>query len=188
MGRGSGVLAVVMVALSLATPSLAEDVPRSARLMKETGDVCREKKQFSAALEAYLAALEIYPQYTDIHYNIGVVYLKGYREMACAAHHFQEYLDGTPGAEDRPEVEALIGALHARSKPQETPSRPIGEYVLAAHEALSSVRKGVWMLTASGGASEEVQVLHHYGDRSLLRRKRVHKEELALDTAGKGDL
>jgi hypothetical protein len=156
--------------------------------MKEMGDLSLERKEFSAAFRSYFAALEIYPQHLDTHYNVGVVYLKGYREMFCAAHHFQEYLDGTPGAEDRTEIEALIDALRARSKPPKEPSRPIGDFVLAADSAVSSVQKGVWLLKVSEGEPVEVQVLHHYGDRSLLKLKQVHKDELALDTTGTGDL
>ena len=88
-----------------------------ARKAKEHGDQFLASKRYADALDCYLQALEADAEYPEVHYNLGVVFLKGYRDYGLAAHHFRRYLSLDPYAEDLEQIEALLAGLDARRAP-----------------------------------------------------------------------
>ena len=108
---------MLLVAGLLATGARGADVPRSARMIKEAGNDFLSAKRYADAIDCYLQALEIYPDFAEAHYNLGVAFLKGYRAYRLARYHFEQYLALEPGAPDREDVETLVDALAQREKP-----------------------------------------------------------------------
>ncbi len=108
---------ILVVAGLLATGTRAADVPRSARMIKEAGNDFLSAKRYADAIDCYLQALEIYPDFAEAHYNLGVAFLKGYRAYRLARYHFERYLALEPGAPDRQDVETLVAALAQRESP-----------------------------------------------------------------------
>ncbi len=99
------------------TVTWGADVPRSARMIKEAGNDFLSAKRYADAIDCYLQALEIYPDFADAHYNLGVAFLKGYRAYRLARYHFERYLSLEPGAPDREDIEILVEALTQKEKP-----------------------------------------------------------------------
>lgn len=99
----------------LAGAALGAEVPRSARMMKDSGNQFLAAKKYADAIDAYLQALQIYPDYADPHYNLGVAFLRGCKALNLARYHFQRYLDLSPHAADREEVSALVASLSERA-------------------------------------------------------------------------
>ena len=98
----------------------AAEIPRSARLMKDGGNQFLAAKKYADAIDSYFQALDIYPDFAEAHYNLGVAFLKGYKQLGLARHHFQRYLELSPGAPDAESVRALVSSLGDRVQP--TPS------------------------------------------------------------------
>ncbi|MDF1552076.1 MAG: tetratricopeptide repeat protein [Deferrisomatales bacterium] len=88
-----------------------------AQTAKEHGDQFLSSKRYADALDSYFQALEKDPEYPGVHYNLGAVFLKGYRDYGLAAHHFHRYLALDTYAEDREQVESLLAGLEARQQP-----------------------------------------------------------------------
>jgi len=92
----------------------ADGVPRSARLVKDAGNQFLAAKSYSDAIDCYFQALQLYPSYSEAHYNLGVAFLKGYNEIRLTIHHLDQYLKLAPNAPDRQSVDALLVALRER--------------------------------------------------------------------------
>lgn len=88
----------------------------AAQMAKEHGDRFISSKCAADALDSYFQALEVDPEYPEVHYNLGAVFLKGYRDHGLAAHHFRRYLALDLYA-DRELVESLLMGLEARQPP-----------------------------------------------------------------------
>jgi len=116
MGRVRVVIGIVAWALVAAGLASAQ-VPRSARLMKDSGNDFLSAKRYADAIDCYLHALRLFPGFGEAHYNLGVAFYQGYRAYGLARHHFERYLDLEPDAPDRDEVRRLIDALSQREQP-----------------------------------------------------------------------
>ncbi len=112
----------MLLVVGLAAGAWGVDVPRSARMIKEAGNDFLAAKRYADAIDCYLQALEIYPDFAEAHYNLGVAFLKGYRAYHLARFHFERYLALRPEASDREDVETLVDALAEREAP--LPSEP----------------------------------------------------------------
>ncbi|WP_025321844.1 tetratricopeptide repeat protein [Deferrisoma camini] len=110
-------IATLVTVLMVAAGAAAADIPRSARLVKEAGNQFLAAKRYADAIDCYLQALEIVPEYPEAHYNLGVAFLKGFRAFRLARHHFERYLDLEPLAPDREAVEALVATLARKESP-----------------------------------------------------------------------
>lgn len=88
-----------------------------ARQAKDHGDQFLSSKRYADALDCYFQAIEADPEYPEAHYNLGVVFLKGYRDYGLAAYHFRRYLELDPYALDRDQIESLLSGLEARAAP-----------------------------------------------------------------------
>ena len=115
--RGAKVFSMVVAVALLACSAWAGDVPRSARLVKDAGNQFLAAKKYSDAIDCYFQALEIYPQFSEAHYNLGVSFFKGYQAMGLARYHFDQYLQLAPDAPDYDNVLALTQTLASRAKP-----------------------------------------------------------------------
>ena len=105
----------------------AGDVPRSARLVKDSGNQFLAAKKYADAIDCYFQALEIYPEFAEAHYNLGVSFFKGYKAMGLARHHFDQYLRLAPDAPDYDNVLALSQALASRAVPMpKEPGQVVG--------------------------------------------------------------
>jgi tetratricopeptide (TPR) repeat protein len=116
MKRLTLTLAALLIAFSAAGE---DDAPRGARLMRDSGDQFLAAKRYADALDAYFQALSTHPRYSEVHYKLGVVFLKGYRAYDLARYHFQTCLSLAPDREDSLDVQALVETLADRGREAE---------------------------------------------------------------------
>ncbi len=102
------------IAAALSSGAGAAGIPRSARLVKDAGNQFLSAKKYADAIDCYFQAIELYPEFAEAHYNLGVAFLKGYQAVNLSFHHFRTYLELDPYAGDRESVEALLEALAER--------------------------------------------------------------------------
>lgn len=84
-----------------------------AAIYYNMGIALRESGQFRKAEEAYKTALAIYPDFTDAHYNLAVLYDLYLNEPGQAIEHYRRFLDLGGGNSD--EIQIWIAALQKRS-------------------------------------------------------------------------
>ena len=114
--RSTRVLVWVTAAALVACTAWAGDVPRSARLVKDAGNQFLAAKKYADAIDCYFQALDIYPEFAEAHYNLGVSFFKGYQAMGLARYHFNRYMELDPDAPDYDNVLALTQTLASRAK------------------------------------------------------------------------
>ena len=115
--RGARLLGLAAAAVLAVNMAWAGDIPRSARLVKDAGNQFLAAKRYADAIDCYFQALDIYPEFAEAHYNLGVSFFKGYQAMGLARYHFDQYLQLAPNAPDYDNVQALSQALAGRAKP-----------------------------------------------------------------------
>lgn len=137
MAYGFALLTAVLVASS----SWAGSIPRSSILIKDAGNQFLEAKRYADAIDCYFQALELSPNFSEAHYNLGVAFLRGYNATPLALYHFEKYLALEPAAEDAESVGALVSTLRERARPLR--ARP-GE-VLGVVAGRLAVAGGAWL-------------------------------------------
>lgn len=103
-------LALLLFPLSLYAASEAEE---TAKIYMDAGGALAKKKRYSEAILEYQKALEILPEASGPHRELGKCYekLKKYDE---AIHHYVEYLRRKPDAKQRPEIVKLLPTLRTQ--------------------------------------------------------------------------
>lgn len=96
-------LTLIMIAGSVAAQPNPEALAR-----KEAGNDYLKQRQYEQARDQYLAALQIDPDYADVHYNLGVVYFFRTHDYPRALYHFTRYGVLLPDAPDLVQVKALV--------------------------------------------------------------------------------
>lgn len=155
MRRSSALVAVLLAAgVALAQP------PKETELRKESGNHYLKLRQYEAARDQYLAALQLDETYTDAHYNLGVVYFFRLQDYPRALFHFVRYAQLKPDASDLDQVRGLsLQALerieaaereaYARALEQATPEAlegflaayPLSPYAPDAREKLRTLQE-----------------------------------------------
>lgn len=102
MRRSSALVAVLLAAGAALAQPLKE-----TELRKESGNHYLKLRQYEAARDQYLAALQIDETYTDAHYNLGVVYFFRLQDYPRALYHFVRYAQLKPDASDLEQVRGL---------------------------------------------------------------------------------
>ena len=97
---------LVVAVLSCAAVASAEISPEAVQ-RKEAGNQFLRQRQYQAARDQYLAALQHEPGYADAHYNLGVIYFFRLQDYPRALVHFVEYTRLRPDAEDLHQVRSL---------------------------------------------------------------------------------
>lgn len=82
-----------------------------ARLYQELGTAYTEAKLFDLGIDAYAKSLSFNPENAEVHYNIGILYKHSRGDSEKAAEHLKKYLQLSPKAKNRREVEYLIEML-----------------------------------------------------------------------------
>ena len=77
------------------------------------GIVYAQAQRYDEAIEAYQQSLELDPKNADAHYNLGLLYERATSQSDRASWHYRRYLELTPQAEDRDEVQQRIDMLTA---------------------------------------------------------------------------
>ena len=93
--------------------------------VQETGNQFLAAKKYADAIDSYFQALESYPDYPEAHYNLAVCFLRGSKEYRLARHHFEKYLELSPKASDREDVQALVATLAERVPPLDPQAREV---------------------------------------------------------------
>ncbi|MEW6487603.1 MAG: tetratricopeptide repeat protein, partial [Thermodesulfobacteriota bacterium] len=155
MRRSSALVAVLLAAgAALAQP------PKETELRKESGNHYLKLRQYEAARDQYLAALQLDETYTDAHYNLGVVYFFRLQDYPRALYHFVRYAQLKPDASDLDQVrglslqaldriEAAERTAYAQALEQATPqalegflaAHPLSSYAPDAREKLRILRE-----------------------------------------------
>lgn len=116
--RGLRFGGILVMAAVLTVPAFADSPPpRSARLVKDAGNQFLAAKKYADAIDCYFQALDLYRDFPEAHYNLGVAFLKGYKALNLALYHFERYVEIDPEAADHENVQALISALRTRVAP-----------------------------------------------------------------------
>lgn len=190
MAYGIALLTAVLVASS----SWAGGIPRSSILVKDAGNRFLEAKRYADAIDCYFQALELSPNFSEAHYNLGVAFLRGYNATPLALYHFEKYLTLEPAADDAEGVGALVATLKERARPVR--ARP-GE-VLGVVAGRLVVAGGAWLrpgdrlqVSEKGEAPcAHLLAAYVYPDRALSQRIRdpgvldlVREGMLAVNTS-----
>lgn len=89
---------------------------RKANALVEEGHAALEAKDPAKAIESYLSALKIDPQFARAERALGVAYAaKG--DDAAAAEHYKKFLTLDPDAPEAAQVRAIVDKYEARKKP-----------------------------------------------------------------------
>jgi tetratricopeptide (TPR) repeat protein len=180
--------AVLVAALCLAALSaVGSDVPRSARMMRESGNQFLAAKKYADAVDSYFQALEICPDYPEAHYNLAIAFLKGSKEYRLAKHHFEKYLDLSPEAADREDVQALVVTLADRVPLLDPESRQVlrvvgGRLLVSGTEW---VRAGEHLEVGETGKAPATRLMAQYVYPDCVLTERVWNDR-SLDTLKPG--
>lgn len=82
-----------------------------ARLYQELGTAYTQGRLFDLAIEAYLKSLDFNPRNAQVHYNLGLLYKHSQDNTKKALYHLKKYLQFSPEAKNKKEVEYLIRLL-----------------------------------------------------------------------------
>ena len=106
-----------------AVPGLAKASRMSQKMMRENADmhynlatIFLNNKQYSQAIKEYEQVLELRPNDSDTHYNLGVLYDDYLKDRAKALYHYQKYLAINPKAPDAKKVESYVLNLELEQK------------------------------------------------------------------------
>lgn len=106
-----------------AVPGLAKSGRISQKMMRENADmhynlgtVFLHNKQYKEAIKEYERVLELRPNDSETHYNLGVLYDDYLRDREKALYHYQKYLAINPKSADAKKVETYILSLELEQK------------------------------------------------------------------------
>lgn len=164
MSRKTWPAAVTAALFCLGVAAAAGEVPRAARLMQESGNQFLAAKKYADAVDSYFQALESYPDYPEAHYNLAITFLKGSKEYRLARHHFEKYLELSPEALDREDVQALVTTLADRAPPldpkEQQVLRVVGGRLLVS--GTGWVRPGDRIVVGEPGKAPSARLMAQY--------------------------
>jgi tetratricopeptide (TPR) repeat protein len=82
-----------------------------AGLMRDVASAYMQGKIFDLAINYYDNSLKLDPRSADAHYKLGLIYKYSRDNNKKALYHFKKYLELTPNAKNRKEVEYLVDML-----------------------------------------------------------------------------
>ncbi|RKY41985.1 MAG: hypothetical protein DRP85_04270, partial [Candidatus Makaraimicrobium thalassicum] len=82
-----------------------------AVLYEQMGTALTQAGLYSRAIEAYVKSLSFDPANAQVHYNLGFLYEHAREDSERAVFHLQKYLTLNPHAQNRKDVEFLIGVI-----------------------------------------------------------------------------
>lgn len=82
-----------------------------AGLMRDVASAYMQGKIFDLAINYYDNSLKLDPRSADAHYKLGLIYKYSRDNTKKALYHFKKYLELTPNAKNRKEVEYLVDML-----------------------------------------------------------------------------
>jgi|GEM_PF-3981410 len=117
-------------------PQDNNDLHRQALAAKQAADAYSKSGEIQKAIEAYEKALQLYPDYADVYYLLGLIYdlHQGRLEKAIAC--YQRFLELAPNAPEARDVRLLIeSARQALSDAQEIPPKPADDQEISTKPA-----------------------------------------------------
>ena len=164
----------LVVALFVSAASAWAALPADAERRKETGNYHLKQRQYEAARDQYLAALKLAPEYSDVHYNLGVLYFFRLGDYPRALYHFVRYARLQPDASDLGQVQALTAQALEKI---ETAERAAYAEILRSGTvgALEAFRRAHPQSPYSDDAERKLRLLAEH-DREVRRRKQATRE------------
>ncbi|MDP3723228.1 MAG: tetratricopeptide repeat protein [Candidatus Omnitrophota bacterium] len=86
-------------------------------LYHELGVAYTQLQAYTKAIEAFEKALRLNPDNPQTHYHLGLLYKQARKDLQKASHHLRTYLQLSPQASDRKQLEVLL-TLMQRERPQ----------------------------------------------------------------------
>ncbi|MGA1867571.1 MAG: tetratricopeptide repeat protein [bacterium] len=83
-------------------------LPPEAEIHNQMGNDFCNKGEFDKAVEEYKKAVEIYPQFVDALYNLGVTYFNDLKDYEQAARYFTEFLQLENKSQDAKQVKSIL--------------------------------------------------------------------------------
>jgi len=123
-----------VVAATVTPPQSASQEPieqqppsreEQARIYKERGNNCNNKGKPAEAVKEYARALQIYPEYTDVLYNIAKTYDFNLKDYANAIRYYKQFLQyEPPSSRDAAQVNIWLGRVEESVQAQNKPESP----------------------------------------------------------------
>lgn len=167
-------LATLIVSGWLARPAAADDRAKAAEHFS-LAQKAEGRKDWQAAIDEYQAAYDASP-HPSVLFNIATNYQR-LGDNRTAADYFQRYLDESPDAGDRAQVDKLLKKLAAKPSRVNVVGRPAGARVIidgerrgaAPLELQLPAGEHTFALDADGRRSQPQTVTLSYGDAVTVR-------------------
>ena len=98
-------------ALARKVETMTKFQDEQAKLYADLGVVYTQLKAYSQAIEAYEKSLTLEPANAQVHYHLGLLYKYVRNDVEKASQHLHTYLQMSPNATDRKQLEALLGLM-----------------------------------------------------------------------------
>lgn len=99
---------LILASMALSAMTAFAESPEALQ-RKQAGNEYQKRKDYPAARDQYLEALKIEPDYSDVHYNLGMLYFYRLKDYERALYHLNYYRKMSPGASDTAQVISHIG-------------------------------------------------------------------------------
>jgi outer membrane protein assembly factor BamD (BamD/ComL family) len=100
-------LASLMIGLLASTTAWGQAKPEAIR-RKVAGNEYYKQRKFEDAQNQYLEALRLEPAFTDVHYNLGIIYYYHLRDYERSIYHLTMYKRLEPNASDMDQVKSHL--------------------------------------------------------------------------------
>ncbi|MDF1553450.1 MAG: tetratricopeptide repeat protein [Deferrisomatales bacterium] len=165
---------VAAIALFASAASVWAEPPADAVRRKDAGNQHLKLREYDAARDQYLAALKLAPEYSDVHYNLGVLYFFRLGDYPRALYHLVRYARLKPDASDLGQVQSLTA--QAMEKIEDAEREAYAETLRSGTaEALEAFRRAHPQSPYAEDAKGKLGLLAEY-DKEVRRREQNTRE------------
>ncbi len=165
---------VAAIALFVSAVSAWAEPPTDAVRRKDAGNQHLQQRHYDAARDQYLAALKLAPEYSDVHYNLGVLYFFRLGDYPRALYHFVRYAHLKPDASDLGQVQSLT--TQALEKIEDAERAAYAETLRSGTVgALEAFRQAHPQSSYADDAERKLGLLAEY-DKEVRRREQATRE------------
>lgn len=176
-------IAALLIGLMASATAWGQSNPEAVR-RKVAGNEYYKQRKFKDAQLQYLESLRLEPTFTDVHYNLGIIYYYHLQDYDRAIYHLTMYKRLEPNASDMEQVKSHLAL--SLEKVEDSERAEYGKAILAgtakAFEAfLQKHPEGYY----AGHAEEELKKIRDYEDdlaRHIAKIQGAFSHAMSLDT------
>lgn len=117
-------IAILFLLIVSAPCVLRAQIPTEAEVHNRLGNEYCDRGEFLKAVKEYEEAINIYPNYIDAYYNLGVTYYHDLRDYQKAVHYFQKFLEFESGSPDAQQVKNWLADIEKTHGIKPGPAAP----------------------------------------------------------------